>query len=108
MDELAGSVPLSWYLALSALLFGLGLFGVLARRNAVTILMGVELILNAANLNFVAFWRYVGGQSLDGVVFAMVVMAVAACEAAIGLALIIAIYRSGRTVNIDQINLLQG
>lgn len=108
MDSILGTIPLSWYLVLAAALFCIGLYGVLARRNAIAILMSVELMLNGANLNFLAFWRYTGPQDFDGVVFALIVMAVAACEAAVGLALIIAIFRDRRTVDLDNIDLMRG
>jgi len=108
MDDILGTVPLTWYLVLAAALFCIGLYGVLARRNAITILMSVELILNAANLNFLAFWRYTGPDKFDGVVFALIVMTIAACEAAIGLALVIGLYRNRETVDVDRINLLRG
>ncbi|NPV07862.1 MAG: NADH-quinone oxidoreductase subunit NuoK [Anaerolineae bacterium] len=108
MQDIVGEVPLTWYLVVAAALFCIGLYGVLSRRNAVTILMGVELILNAANLNFIAFWRHIGPERFDGVVFALIVMTVAACEAAVGLALIIAIYRSRRSVDLSDADLLQG
>ncbi len=108
MDDILGTVPLSWYLLVAAALFSVGMYGVLVRRNAIAVLMSVELILNAANLNFLAFWRYIGPEGFDGVVFTLVVMTVAACEAAIGLALIISIYRSRATVNVDELTELQG
>ncbi len=108
MQDIVGSVPLTWYLVVAAALFCIGLYGVLTRRNAVSILMGVELILNAANINLVAFWRHVGPAQLDGVVFALVVITVAACEAAVGLALIIGVFRSRRSVDLSDIDLLQG
>ena len=103
-------IPLSWYLYLSAGLFSIGLFGVLVRRNAVAILLSVELMLNAVNINLVAFWRYTSPDPVatqTGIVFALFVIALAAAEAAIGLALIIAIYRSRDTVNVEEINLLK-
>ncbi|OGO13777.1 MAG: NADH-quinone oxidoreductase subunit K [Chloroflexi bacterium RBG_13_68_17] len=100
-------IPLSWYLTLAAALFCIGLYGVLARRNAVAILMGIELMLNAVNLNLVAFWRYVTPTVISGQVFAVIVFAVAASEAAVGLALIISIYRRRATVVADEINLLK-
>ncbi len=101
-------VPLSWYLTLSAALFAIGLFGALARRNAVGVLMGIELILNAVNINFIAFWRFGDPQAMTGQVFAIFVIAIAAAEAAVGLALIIAIYRARGTVNLDELDLLKG
>ncbi len=100
-------VPLSWYLTLAAALFAVGLFGVLARRNAIAILMGIELMLNAVNLNLLAFWRYLWSDSLTGVVFIIVVLAVAAAEVAVGLALIISIYRRRSTVVVEEIDLLR-
>ncbi len=101
-------VPLTWYLIIAALLFCIGLFGVLARRNAVAVLMGVELMLNAVNLNLVAFWRYSHLMQMTGQLFAIFVITVAAAEAAVGLALIIAIYRQRTTVNVEEIDLMKG
>ena len=102
------AIPLSWYLILAAALFSIGFFGVLARRNAVAVLMGVELMLNAVNINMLAFWRYVKPEQMTGQIFAIFVLTVAAAEAAVGLALIISIYRTRKTINVDQIDLLQG
>ncbi len=101
------TVGLNHYLAVSALLFGLGLYGILTRRNAVAILMGIELMLNAANINLVAFNRYVAPSALAGHVFALVIITLAACEAAVGLALVMAVYRNLETVHVDEINLLK-
>ncbi|MGD8555506.1 MAG: NADH-quinone oxidoreductase subunit NuoK [Anaerolineales bacterium] len=100
-------IPLSWYLILAAGIFCIGLYGVLARRNAVAILMGIELMLNAVNLNLVAFWRYRTPEIIAGQAFAVIVFAVAASEAAVGLALMIAIYRRRKTIVADEINLLK-
>jgi NADH-quinone oxidoreductase subunit K len=100
-------IPLFWYLGLAAAVFCVGLFGALARRNAVAILMGIELMLNAVNINLIAFWRYLAPQQMAGLVFAIIVFAVAASEAAVGLALIISIYRRRSTVAADEINLLK-
>lgn len=102
-------VPLSWYLVVAAALFCIGLYGSLSRRNAVGILMGVELMLNAVNVNLLAFWRYVevARASLSGQVFAIMVITVAAAEAAVGLALIIALYRNRRTVNVEDADLMK-
>ena len=102
-------VPLSWYLIVAAALFCIGLYGSLSRRNAVGILMGVELMLNAVNVNLLAFWRYVevARASLSGQVFAIMVITVAAAEAAVGLALIIALYRNRRTVNVEDADLMK-
>lgn len=100
-------IPLSWYLILSAALFCVGLFGVLARKNAIAILMGVELMLNAVNVNLVAFWRYRTPEMITGQAFAIMVFAVAAAEVAVGLALIISIYRRRNTVIADEIDMLK-
>ena len=101
------SIPLSWYLVLSAALFSIGLFGVLSRKNAIGILLGVELMLNAVNINLVAFWRYLDPVQMAGQVFAIIVFAVAAAEVAVGLALIISVYRRRKTVVADEINLMK-
>lgn len=100
-------IPLSWYLILSAALFSIGLFGVLARKNAVAILLGVELMLNAVNINLVSFWRYNDPTRIDGQVFTIIVFAVAAAEVAVGLALIISVYRRRNTVVADEIDLMK-
>jgi len=101
-------IPLSWYLMFAALLFAVGLYGVLARRNAVAILMGIELMLNAVNVNLIAFWRYFYSDRLDGLVFVAIVLAAAAAEAVVGLALIISAYRRRKTVVADEMDLLKG
>jgi NADH:ubiquinone oxidoreductase subunit K len=100
-------IPLSWFLIFSAALFCIGMFGVLARRNAIAILMGIELMLNAANVNLVAFWRYRAPELIAGQAFVVILFAVAAAEVAVGLALIISVYRRHRTVAADEINLLK-
>ena len=100
-------VPLTWYLTLAAALFCIGLYGVLARRNAVAILMGVELMMNAVIINLVAFWRYNQHTVIGGQVFAIIVFAVAAAEAAVGLALIISIYRRRSSVVAEDMNLMK-
>ena len=100
-------VPLSWYLIVAALLFCIGLYGVMARRNAVAILMAVELMLNAVNINLVAFWRYLQPEYQAGVVWAIFVIAVAAAEAAVGLALIISVYRSRDSVVAEELDSLK-
>ena len=101
--------PLHEYLLVSALLFCIGLAGALTRRNAIVVLIGIELMLNAANLNFIAFWRYSPNpEALHGVMFVIFSIAVAAAEAAVGLALIIAIYRHYKTTNVDEVNSLKG
>ena len=100
-------ITLQHYLIVSAALFSLGVLGVLTRRNAVNVLMGIELILNSANINLVAFWRYGLPSILTGQAFAVFVITLAAAEAAIGLALIIAVYRSRDTVVVEDIDLLK-
>jgi NADH:ubiquinone oxidoreductase subunit K len=100
-------VTLSYYLIFAAGLFSLGLFGVLARRNAVAILLGVELMLNAVNINLAAFWRYGTITDMAGQVFAIIVFAVAAAEVAVGLALVISVYRRRNTVVADEIDMLK-
>jgi NADH:ubiquinone oxidoreductase subunit K len=96
-------------LLLSALLFAIGLAGALMRRNAILVLIGIELMLNAANLNFIAFWRYgPNPEALTGMVFVIFSIGVAAAEAAVGLALIISLYRHTRTANIDEVNSMRG
>lgn len=100
-------IPISWYLILSAGLFSIGLFGVLSRKNAVAILLGVELMLNAVNINLVAFWRYGNIADMAGQVFAIIVFAVAAAEVAVGLALVISVYRQRRTVIADELDMLK-
>jgi NADH-quinone oxidoreductase subunit K len=102
------AVPLTGYLILAAALFCIGLYGALSRRNAIGVLMGVELMLNSVNVNLLAFWRHieVARGSLSGQVFAIIVITVAAAEAAVGLALIIAVYRGRRTVDVDDIDLM--
>ncbi|HLB45838.1 MAG TPA: NADH-quinone oxidoreductase subunit NuoK [Anaerolineales bacterium] len=100
-------VPLNWYLILAAALFCIGLFGVLARRNAVAILMGIELMMNAVIINLVAFWRYLQPTQITGQVFAVIVFAVAAAEVSVGLALIISIYRRRNSVVAEEMNLMK-
>jgi len=101
-------VPLTWYLILAAGLFCIGAFGALARKNAVAVLMGIELMLNAVNINLVAFWRYTAVSQMAGQLFAIFVITVAAAEAAVGLALFIAIYRQRNTVNVEEIDTMKG
>lgn len=97
------------YLILSALLFSIGLAGALTRRNAILVLVGIELMLNAANLNFIAFWRFgPNPEALRGVMFVVFSIGIAAAEAAVGLALIIAIYRHYKTANLDQVDSMKG
>jgi NADH-quinone oxidoreductase subunit K len=101
--------PLQLCLALSTLLFCVGLAAALARSNTILVLLGIELMLNAANLNFVAFWRYGPPSSAaTGVIFALFAIAVAAAEAAVGLALIIAVYRHQKNIRLQDANTLRG
>ncbi|MGA3142151.1 MAG: NADH-quinone oxidoreductase subunit NuoK [Verrucomicrobiota bacterium] len=101
--------PLQGCLLVSALLFAIGLAGAVTRRNAILALIGIELMLNAANLNFIAFWRYgAHPEALSGMMVVIFSIAIAAAEAAVGLALIIAIYRHYKTTNLDQINSMKG
>ncbi|MCA9951754.1 MAG: NADH-quinone oxidoreductase subunit NuoK [Anaerolineales bacterium] len=100
-------MPLSWYLLVAAALFCIGLYGVFARRNAVAILMAVELMLNAVNINLVAFWRYMTPDRSTGQAWAVFVLTVAAAEAAVGLALIISVYRNRDSVVAEDLDLLK-
>ncbi len=100
-------IPLWMFLLVAAALFCIGTYGVLSRRNTVAILMGIELMLNAVNINLVAFWRYLTPLNMSGQVFAAFVFVVAAAEAAVGLAIIIAVYRSRRSVAVEDVNLLK-
>jgi len=99
------NVPPECYLVLSGILFTIGVIGALTRRNAIVVFMCIELMLNAVNISFVALSRFL--QSLDGVIFAFFVIAVAAAEAAVGLAIFVMIYRSKETINVDEINILK-
>lgn len=100
-------VPLNWYLILATVLFAIGLYGTLSRKNAVGILMGIELMLNAVNINLIAFWRFITPHLLTGQIFAVFVITVAASEVAIGLALILAIYRQKKTIDVEKFDLLK-
>src|ERR1700744_117679 len=101
--------PLTGYLLLSAMIFSIGLAGALSRRNAILVLIGIELMLNAANLNFIAFWRFgPHSQALTVIMFAIFSIAVAPAEAAVGLAIILAAYRHSRTTDLDRMNHLKG
>jgi len=99
-------MDIGWYLALSALIFAIGLGGVLTRRSPLVILLCLELMLNAANLALVAFARMYGNE--DGQIFALMVMVVAACEVVIGLGLIVAVYRRRLPIDVDELRSLQG
>lgn len=99
-------VPLSWYIVLSAIVFSVGVFGFLSRRNLIIVFMSVELMLNSVNISLVAFSHYL--QSMTGQILVFFVITVAAAEAAIGLAILIAFYRNNPTIKVDEINLLKG
>ncbi len=101
-------VTLTHYLVLAAVVFCIGLAGVLTRRNAIMVLVGLEMMLNAGNINLVAFWRYLGSQAMSGQMFAIFAIAVAGAEAAVGLALLIAVYRHFRNVSVEEISSLKG
>ena len=102
----ASSIPLYWYQVLAGLLFTIGVVGVLVRRSALIIFMSIELMLNAVNLSFLAFSRQHG--TMDGHIFVFFVMAVAAAEVAVGLAILVAIFRLKSTANVDDVRLLKG
>ncbi|MFE8698081.1 NADH-quinone oxidoreductase subunit NuoK [Cytobacillus sp. FJAT-53684] len=101
------SVPLSLYLALALILFCIGLYGALTKRNIIIVLISIELMLNAVNINLVAFSKFGIMPSITGQIFALFVMAVAAAEVAVGVAILIALYRNRNTVNIDEVNTLK-
>ena len=101
--------PLQLCLLVSAFLFAIGFAGAVTRRHAILVLIGIELMLNAANLNFIAFWRYgPHPEALTGILFVLFSMALAGAEAAVGLALVIAVYRHKKTSNLDEVNDLKG
>jgi NADH-quinone oxidoreductase subunit K len=100
------AITLTHFLLISAILFSLGLFAVITRRNAIMVLMGVELILNSANINFLAFSRY-GGMNIEGQMAAIFVIILAAAEAAVALAIVLNIYKRFNTVNVDEISILK-
>ncbi len=101
--------PLSCYLLVSALMFSIGMAGALTRRSAILVLIGIELMLNAANLNFIAFWRYgPAPEALTGIMFTIFSIGVAAAEAAVGLGIILAVYRHSKTTDLDQMTSMKG
>ncbi|MHB8135817.1 MAG: NADH-quinone oxidoreductase subunit NuoK [Anaerolineaceae bacterium] len=105
-------IPLSWYLILAAILFLLGLYGAMVRKNSIAILMGVELMLNAVNINILAFWHYHsqvnGAIEINGMVFAAIVVIAAAAEAAVALAIIISVFRNNKSIVAADMNTLKG
>src|SRR4028119_2375329 len=100
-------MPISYFLVLSALLFSIGVYGVLARQNAVLVLLSIELMLNAVNINLVAFSSMLQEAGLDGQVFALFVIAVAAAEVGVGLAIVILMFRNRQTVDVDEMSLMK-
>jgi NADH-quinone oxidoreductase subunit K len=106
--SLVRAIPLEAVLTVAAALFCIGLYGALSRRNTVSILMGIELMLNAVVINVIAFWRYLEPVNTSGLIFAIVAITVAAAEAAVGLAMVIAAYRTRMTINADEIDTLRG
>lgn len=100
-------ISLGHYIVLSSILFGIGVFGVLTRRNAIGILMSLELIFNAVNINMVAFSKFLTPENVYGELFAIFIIAVAAAESVLGLAIILAIYRNKQTVNVDEMNIMK-
>jgi len=101
-------MELKFCLFISALLFSIGFVGAVTRKNAILVLIGIELMLNAANINFIVFWKYAAPHDAGGLMFPLFSIAVAAAEAAVGLALIIAAYRHFKTTDISQMNRLKG
>ena len=101
-------IPLSWFLVFAAILFCIGLYGVISRKSLLSILMGVELMLNAVNINLLSFWSYLYGSDLHGLVFVAIIFAAAAAETAVGLALIISVYRRKVTVVANDLDILKG
>ncbi|MBW3566201.1 MAG: NADH-quinone oxidoreductase subunit NuoK [Acidobacteria bacterium] len=97
-------IPIEWFLYLSAILFTIGVLGVLTRRNGITMFMSIELMINAVNLTFIAYARQLG--DLHGLIFVFFVMAIAAAEAAVGLAIFVALFRHRETIDVDQANLM--
>jgi NADH:ubiquinone oxidoreductase subunit K len=100
-------VPLTYYLVLSAIMFCIGIYGVLARRNAILVLLSVEIMLNAVNINFIAFSRFITPATIVGQIYTIFAMAAGAAEIGIGLAIILLIYRGRETVNVDEVDMLK-
>lgn len=107
MEVVSGGVPLDRYIALSTLLFSIGVYGVLSRRNAVMILMSVELMLNAVSINFVAFAVYTAPSLFTGIIFAIFVITIAAAEVGLALAVVLRVFRNRGTANVDEIDSLK-
>ncbi len=101
---MTGTIPLQAFLIISTLMFFIGIFGFLTRRNLITMLMSIELILNAVNINFVAFNKYLYPQNLQGHFFTLIIIAIAAAEAAVAIAIIINIYRNFKSIDVDKVD----
>jgi NADH:ubiquinone oxidoreductase subunit K len=101
---MTGSIPLQYFLIISTLMFFIGIYGFLTRKNLITMLMSIELILNAVNINFVAFNKYLYPQNLQGHFFTLIIIAIAAAEAAVAIAIIINIYRNFRSIDVDNVD----
>lgn len=108
IDTLNATIPLEWYLVVGALMFAVGAWGALIRRNAVVVFMCVELMINAVNLTLVSFADYLPQAGGAGVGYAVIVIAIAAAEVAVGLAIVLAVFRTRRTVNLDEVNTMRG
>ncbi len=108
VEVLNSTIPIEWYLIVGALMFAIGAWGALIRRNAVVVFMCVELMINAVNLTLVAFADYLPQAGGAGVGYAVIVIAIAAAEVAVGLAIVLAVFRSRRTVNVDEVNTMKG
>ncbi|MGF1470494.1 MAG: NADH-quinone oxidoreductase subunit NuoK [Rubrobacteraceae bacterium] len=108
IDTLNTTIPLEWYLVVGALMFAIGAWGALIRRNAVVVFMCVEMMINAVNLTLVAFADYLPQAGGAGAGYAVIIIAIAAAEVAVGLAIVLAVFRSRRTVDIDEVNTMRG
>lgn len=108
LGALNADIPLAWYLVVGAIMFSIGAWGALLRRNAVVVFMCIELMINAVNLTLVSFADYLPDANGEGVGYAVLIIAVAAAEVSVGLAVVLAVYRSRKTVNVDEVNLLRG
>jgi NADH-quinone oxidoreductase subunit K len=102
------AIPLQHWLIVAAALFSLGLYGVIARRNAIAVVMGIEMMFTAANINLLAFWRYKWVDSPEAPVFVTIIILVAACEAAVALAIVLSVFRRFRSVDVESVDLMQG
>jgi NADH-quinone oxidoreductase subunit K len=108
LDALVATPPLEWYLVVGAIMFAIGAWGALIRRNAIVVFMCVELMINAVNLTLVAFADYLPNAGGLGVSYAVLVIAIAAAEIAVGLAIVLAVFRTRRTVNVDEVSSMRG